>query len=120
MAKILLAIFLVLFIGRMVLRYVLQWLNMKNLKVHGKEIPPVFEGEIDEATLNKMVDYTYDQSRLEVGENLVGDIIELAVLFFLLPLLVVWLTGINLNIIGQALIFFAALAGYQWNCRFAV
>ncbi|HRY37552.1 MAG TPA: M48 family metallopeptidase [Smithellaceae bacterium] len=110
MAKILLAIFLVLFIGRMALRYVLQWLNMKNLKVHGKEIPPVFEGEIDEATLNKMVDYTYDQSRLEAGENLVGDIIELAVLFFLLPLLVVWLTGINLNIIGQALIFFAALA----------
>lgn len=110
MAKILLAIFLILFIGRMALRYVLQWLNIKNLKVHGKEIPPVFEGEIDEATLNKMVDYTYDQSRLEAGENLVGDIIELAVLFLLLPLLVVWLTGINLNIIGQALIFFAALA----------
>ena len=110
MGKILLAIFLILFIGRMVLRYVLQWLNMKNLKVHGKEIPPVFEGEIDEATLNKMVDYTYDQSRLEARENLVSDIIELAVLFLLLPMLVVWLTGINLNIIGQALIFFAALA----------
>ena len=110
MAKILLAIFLILFIGRMALRYVLQWLNMKNLKVHGKEIPSVFEGEIDEATLNKMVDYTYDQSRLEAGQNLVGDIIELAVLFLLLPLLVIWLTGINLNIIGQALIFFAALA----------
>ncbi len=110
MAKILLAIFLILFIGRMALRYVLQWLNMKNLKVHGKEIPSVFEGEIDEATLNKMVDYTYDQSRLEAGQNLVGDIIELAVLFLLLPLLVIWLTGINLNIIGQALIFFTALA----------
>jgi STE24 endopeptidase len=110
MGKILLAIFLILFVGRMALRYVLQWLNMKNLKVHGKEIPPVFEGEIDEATLNKMVDYTYDQSRLEAGENLAGDIIELAVLFLLLPLLVVWLTGMNLNIIGQALIFFAALA----------
>ncbi|MCK7504423.1 MAG: hypothetical protein MZV70_10275 [Desulfobacterales bacterium] len=110
MGKILLAIFLILFIGRMALRYVLQWLNMKNLKVHGKEIPPVFEGEIDEATLNKMVDYTYDQSRLEARENLAGDIIELAVLFLLLPLLVVWLTGMNLNIIGQALIFFATLA----------
>ena len=110
MGKILLAIFLILFIGRMVLRYVLQWLNMKNLKVHGKEIPPVFESEIDEATLNKMVDYTYDQSRLEARENLVSDIIELAVLFLLLPLLVVWLSGTNLNIIVQALIFFATLA----------
>lgn len=110
MAKILLVIFLVLFIGRMALRYVLQWLNMKNLKVHGKEIPSVFEGEIDEATLNKMVDYTYDQSRLESRENVVGDIIELAVLFLLMPLLVAWLTGTNLHIIGQSLIFFAVLS----------
>ncbi len=110
MAKILLVIFLVLFIGRMALRYVLQWLNMKNLKVHGKEIPSVFEGEIDEATLNKMVDYTYDQSRLESRENVVGDIIELVVLFLLMPLLVAWLTGTNLHIIGQSLIFFAVLS----------
>ena len=110
MEKILLAIFLILFIGRMVLRYILQQLNMKSLKAHGKEIPPVFQGEIDEAILNKMVDYTYDQSRLETRENLVSDIMDLVVLFLLLPLWVGWLTVMPVHIIGQALIFFAVLA----------
>lgn len=110
MEKILLAIFLVLFIGRMALRYILQQLNTKSLKAHGKKIPPVFEGTIDETTLGKMVDYTYDQSLLSAKENLAGDAIELAVLFLLLPLLVGWLTVMNVHIIGQALIFFTALA----------
>lgn len=110
MEKILLVIFLILFVGRMALRYILQQLNMKNLQAHGKEIPPVFEGAIDETTLNKMVDYTYDQSKLESRENLAGDIIELAVLFLLLPVMVGWITGSNFHMIPQALIFFAALA----------
>lgn len=110
MEKILLTIFLILFIGRMVLRYVLQQLNMKSLKEHGKTIPPVFEGTIDETTLGNMVDYTYDQSLLETKENLIGDAIELAVLFLLLPLLIGWLTAMTVHVIGQALIFFAALA----------
>jgi len=110
MGKLLLAIFLVLFIGRMVLRFVLQQLNMKNLQAHGKEIPAVFQGVIDEATLSRMVDYTCDQSRLESKENLADDAIELAVLFLLLPWLVSWLAGINIHLIGQALIFFAVLA----------
>lgn len=109
MEKTLLAIFLILFAGRIVLRYILQQLNIKNLKLHGKEIPPVFEGGIDEATLNKMVDYTYDQSKLESKENLAGDAIELTILFFLLPLLASWLAGIHVHLIGQALIFFAVL-----------
>ena len=57
-----------------------------------------------------MVDYTYDNSRLAAKENLTGDIIELAMLFLLLPMLVGWIVGLNLHIIGQALIFFGILA----------
>jgi len=110
MEKILLAIFLALFIGRMVLRYVLQQLNMNNLKACGKEIPPGFEGVIDKMTMGKMVDYAYDQSKLESKENLVGDVIELVVLFLLLPVLVGRLVGLQFPIIPQSLIFFAALA----------
>ncbi|MHB8138410.1 MAG: M48 family metallopeptidase [Smithellaceae bacterium] len=110
MEKILLATFLVLFIGRLALRYVLQKLNMNHLKTHGREIPPVFQDVLDEATLHKMVDYTYDQSRLESMENLAGDAIELAVIFLILPFGVGWLAGINLHLIVQALIFFACLA----------
>ncbi|HLZ18844.1 MAG TPA: hypothetical protein VKO67_04485, partial [Smithellaceae bacterium] len=103
-------IFLVLFCGRMALRYILQKLNTNHLQAKGKDIPAVFADQIDAATFNRMVDYTLDQARLESRENLAGDVIELAVLFLLLPILTVWLAGLNLHLIVQALIFFAALA----------
>jgi STE24 endopeptidase len=110
MEKILLAVFLILFIGRMALRFVLERLNTGHLKTHGRDIPPVFRGELDEATLHRMVDYTGDQSRLESWEHLAGDMIELAVIFLLLPLAIGWLASIHMNLIVEALIFFAGLA----------
>ena len=109
MEKILLAVFFILFIGRTAFRYALQWLNTGHLKTHGREIPPVFRDELDEATLHRMVDYTCDQSRLESWEHLAGDATELAVIFLLLPLGIGWLAGSNIHLIVQALIFFACL-----------
>jgi STE24 endopeptidase len=110
MEKTLLVLFLILFLGRIIWRYILQQLNIRHLRDHGKEIPPVFQGVIDEATLTKMVDYTYDNSRLETKENLAEDILELAILFLFLPVLVGLLAGLPLHIIWQALIFFGVLA----------
>jgi STE24 endopeptidase len=108
--KTLLILFLVLFLGRIILRFVLQQANIRHLRDHGKEIPPVFHGVIDETTLAKMVDYTYDNSRLETKENLAEDILELAILFLLLPVLVSGLAVLPLHIIWQALIFFGVLS----------
>ncbi len=105
-----LILFLILFVGRTALRYLLQRLNMNNLKKYGKKIPSVFTGEIDGTTLNKMVDYTFDNSRLATRENLFDDVIELAVLFLLVPPMVAWLAGLNIHIIFQALIFFSILS----------
>lgn len=110
MEKIILTVFLLLFAGRMTLRYILEQLNMKNLKTRGKDIPSVFQDSLDEATVNKSVDYAYDQSRLESVENLAGDMMELAVIFLLLPALTGFLVGLPIHLIGQALIFFAVLA----------
>jgi len=110
MEKALLIIFLVLFCGRIVLRFILQKINIHHLRAHGKEVPAVFADEVDAATLNRMADYTLDQSRLETGENLAGDVIELGVLFLFLPVLTVWIAGLHVHLIVQALIFFAALA----------
>ncbi len=128
MEKALLLSFLILFIGRAVLRHVLERVNMTNLKARGKEIPPVFAGEIDEATLDKMVDYTYDNSRMAIKEDLFGDAVELAMLFFLVPLLVDRLAAMNLHLIPQALIFFGLLAvlggiadlPFQWYHAFVL
>jgi STE24 endopeptidase len=110
MEKTLLLLFLFLFLGRIIWRYILQQLNIRHLRNHGKEIPPVFQGVIDEETLAKMVDYTYDNSRLETKENLAEDILELAILFLFLPVLVGKLAGLQLHLIWQALIFFGVLA----------
>ncbi len=110
MEKTLLILFLVFFIGRVLWRFFLQQINIKHLREYGKVIPTVFQGVIDEATLNKMVDYTYDNSRLETKENLTEDILELAILFLLLPVLVGKIAGLQYHIIWQTLIFFGTLA----------
>jgi hypothetical protein len=110
MEKTLLILFLILFLGRIIWRYFLQQVNIRHLRNYGKVIPPVFQGMIDEATLSKMVDYTYDNSRLASKENLTDDILELAVLFILLPVLVGKLFGLQWHLIWQALIFFGVLS----------
>ena len=110
MEKALLLLFLILFAGRFIWRYVLEQLNIRHLKSRGKEIPQVFQGIIDQSTLSKMVDYTVENSRLESKENLVDDIIELAVLFLFLPAFVSALVGLKIHFIWQALIFFGVFA----------
>jgi len=106
MEKALLLIFLVLFIGRINWRFVLQRINIRHLRDHGKVIPPVFQGMIDEAMLSKIVDYTYDNSRLETKEDLTEDILELAIIFLLLSVcLSPKIAGLQWHLIEQALIF---------------
>ncbi len=113
MEKILLPLFLVLFVGRAIVRFALQHLNLKSLKACGKVVPPVFEGQIDEATLSRMVDYSYDSSRLSTKESLFEDCVALVMLFLLVPLLVNRLAGSGIHIIPQALIFFGILAAIE-------
>jgi len=110
MEKILVTLLLILFGGRITVRYLLQRLNMNSLKTHGKRIPPAFADEIDEATLNKIVDYTYGSSKLAAKENLFEDIVDLTILFLLVPPVVGRLAGLHVHVIIQALIFFGILA----------
>ncbi|PKN67207.1 MAG: peptidase M48 [Deltaproteobacteria bacterium HGW-Deltaproteobacteria-12] len=116
MEKALIILFLVLFAGRFCWRYVLQQLNISNLQKHGKEIPPVFQGVIDEGTLTKMVDYTVDNTRLAAKENLVDDLVELALVFLFLPFFVSLITAGKIPFIGQALIFFGVFAAVGGVC----
>jgi len=89
MKKALVPLFLALFIGRMVMCYLLEQPGMNNLKAHGKAIPPAIAGEINEATPSKMVDYAYDTSGFATKENLLEDTIDPAMVFlsgFMMPL----------------------------------
>ncbi len=108
--KALFLIFLILFFGRILWRFVLQRLNLRHLLGHGKVIPPVFQDVIDEATLSKMVDYACDNARLETIEDFTDDLLELAVLFLLLPPLLSRIAGSELHLVWQALIFFGILS----------
>jgi len=110
MEKALLLLFLILFAGKFIWRYILQHINIRYLESRGKEIPQVFQGIIDQNTLTKMVDYSVENSRLESKENLVDDIIELAILFLFLPAFVSALLGLKIHFIWQALIFFGVFA----------
>ncbi len=110
MEKALIILFLVLFAGRYSLRYVLQQLNIRHLQKHGKEVPPVFQGIIDKDTLTKMVDYTIDNTTLAAKENLVNDLVELAIVLLFLPVLVTFILILKIPFIVQALIFFGVLA----------
>ncbi len=112
--KIILVIFLILFSGRFIWRYALESVNIKHLQKNGRKIPASFEQAIDKDTLNKMVDYTIDSSRLGSREELTDDIITLVILFLFLPVIVGALGGQDMHLISQALIFFllfAALGG---------
>ncbi len=110
MEKTLLILFLVLFLGRIIWRFILQQFNIRHLRSHDKEVPAVFQGMIDETTLSKMVDYTCDNSRLGNKEDLTDDVLELAIIFLLLPLLVGKIVGLQWHLIWQALVFFGTLA----------
>jgi STE24 endopeptidase len=110
MEQALIILFLVLFVGRIIWRYILQELNVNHLKRHGKDIPEVFQGIIDANTVQKMVDYTVENSRLASQESFVEDALELAILFLLVPFLAARLAGMHIHFIYQALIFFGVLA----------
>ncbi|HOW57251.1 MAG TPA: M48 family metallopeptidase [Smithellaceae bacterium] len=110
MEKAIFLVFIILFVGRAVWRYQLGRFNLLHLQQHGKIIPPVFQGVIDENTLRKMVAYTSDNTKLGEKESITGDILELAIVFLFLPCFIGTIIGWQLHCVLQALIFFGVLA----------
>jgi STE24 endopeptidase len=109
--NILLIAFLVAFVVSSVFRLLLTYINVSYLRRHGHDVPEVFQGEIDEATLARMTEYTADSSRFGAVAHFFDDAVTLLVLLSgLLPLLVGILLSWNLHFILSGLIFFGTLA----------
>ncbi|MHB8770037.1 MAG: M48 family metallopeptidase [Syntrophales bacterium] len=107
----LLILFLAAFAAAALVRLALSTLNIRHLRSHGQEIPEVFSGEIDAATLVRISRYTLDSSRFASLEELIGDIITLAVLLGgLLPWLLGLLPAWEEHFILTGLLFFGILA----------
>jgi STE24 endopeptidase len=61
--------------------YVLRYLNLSHLKVHGHTVPPEFEGVVDPATLAKISDYTLENSQAGLIESLIDNTVLIVFLF---------------------------------------
>jgi STE24 endopeptidase len=107
----LLSAFLLMFMIGSLSRWVLTSLNVRHLRRHGHEVPDVFAGEIDHATLSRMSAYTAESSRFGSFEGIFGDVtLIIMVLFGFFP----WLNGIvqvlHGHFIFSGLLFFGTLA----------
>lgn len=110
-ADILLIVFVSFFLLDALGRMGLAHLNIGHLRRHGREVPTVFQGEIDEATLSRMSDYTATSQKFDSREHLFNGAVTLGILLSgLLP----WLNGIieslGLPFVPSGLIFFGTLA----------
>jgi len=90
--------------------YWLKYLNLTHLKVHGRTVPPEFEGLIDPATLAKITDYTVANSKLDLAESLVDNMVLIAFLFGgLLGIYDGWITSRTHSFLVNGVLFFLLL-----------
>ncbi len=88
----------------------LDALNLRHLHRHGGEVPPVFAGAIDAATLARTSAYTVELNRFGLIETLVDSLLLLLFLFGgLLPLYDRWIAGLTDSFLGGGLLFFLGL-----------
>jgi STE24 endopeptidase len=99
-------IILFTFIFVSLFQYALEYINIKCLKEKGDQIPPEFEGHIDQETLTKTRNYSVEKNRIGLWSSLFGDL--LTILFYfcgVLGLYASWVDGFKLNFIITGLIF---------------
>jgi len=108
--NILSAVFLIVFIFKTLVKWVLSRLNVAHLNLHGGHVPGVFAGDVDGETLVRMRDYTVTGSRFSTIEDLWEDGL---LLLFLLTGIFVWFDGLvrswGLHLVLSAVLFWGLL-----------
>jgi STE24 endopeptidase len=61
--------------------YWLRYLNLAYLKAHRRTVPSEFQGVLDPAQLEKISDYTFENSRVGLVESILGNLITIVFLF---------------------------------------
>jgi STE24 endopeptidase len=93
------------------IEYWLKFINLRYMKNRGKDIPPVFKGYIDEATLKKIHAYTIEKSSFSFIKSFYGNALVLIFLFGgLLNIYNAWVSSLNLSFISSGLVFFLLLS----------
>jgi len=92
--------------------YWLKYINLRHMKIHGMNVPPGFEGYIDESILKKTHAYTIEQNMLSFIESLFGNVLLLVFIFGgLLNAYNSWMVSLKLPFVLTGLVFFLLL-GY--------
>jgi STE24 endopeptidase len=90
--------------------YWIEYLNISHLKKFGSLIPSEFEGQIDQALLNKVMNYTIENTQFEFIFSIFNNILLLFFLFGgILNIYNSWVVSINLSFILSGLVFFLFL-----------
>ena len=93
------------------IEYWLKFMNLRYMKNRGKDIPPVFKGYIDEATLKKIHAYTIEKNSFSFIKSFYGNALVLIFLFGgLLNIYNAWISSLNLSFISSGLVFFLLLS----------
>lgn len=93
------------------IEYWLKFLNLRYMKRYGMNVPPGFEGYIDEPTLRKTISYTIESSTFSFVESLFGSAVLLIFLFGgLLDIYNSWIASLNLSFVLQGALFFLLLS----------
>ena len=86
--------------------YWLRSLNLTYLKDHGRTVPPEFKGVIDPALLEKISDYTFENSRVGLVESILGNLLTIIFLFAgLLGVYDRWILSLTGSLLWGGLLF---------------
>ncbi len=103
------ALFL-LYILELTVGYLLRYINLRHLKVHGSEVPANFTGYIDPDTLGKTSAYTFEQSRVGLIESITDNVILVIFLFGgLLAVYDRWVGSASDSLIAGGVLFFLVI-----------
>ena len=86
--------------------YWLKYLNLTYLKAYGKTLPPEFQGVVDPELLEKISDYTLENSRVGYFESILGNILTILFLFAgLLGVYDRWILSLTGSLLWGGLLF---------------
>src|SRR4030067_3198546 len=89
--------------------WALSWLNLRHLEASGAGIPSGFEGYLDAGLLERIRDYTAEETRLGLFESVIGLALAVVFVVFVLRPYDEWLASFGLCFIAHGVVFFMLL-----------
>lgn len=94
-----------------IFKYLLEWLNIRFMRMHGGSVPTGLEGSFDAALLDKSQSYMIDRTRLGVAESVFMSLVLITFFFGgLLDRYNSWVASLHLPFLLAGWVFFLILS----------